>query len=113
MEDNFNKLDTGRIDYFVTSKYVGEAYSASHSSSHGVASLSPPISVQDIHFGFSRRSPCAALVEQMSLKLEELDREGIPERLLQKHLRRIQDRAIELPEWRDKELRQVRANNDT
>jgi ABC-type amino acid transport/signal transduction systems, periplasmic component/domain len=93
MENNFEKLEAGRIDYFVTSKYVGEAYAASHRLPHGVVSLNPPISEMDIHFGFSRASPCAALVEQMDLRLEELDRRGIPEQLLRKHLRRFKARS--------------------
>lgn len=97
MESNFEKLEAGRIDYFVTSKYVGEAYSASHPLKHGIVCLGKPISTQDIHFGFSKRSPCAALVEQMSSKLQELDRKGVPEQLLKKHLRRIQERAVTPP----------------
>jgi polar amino acid transport system substrate-binding protein len=93
MENNFRKLEAGRIDYFVTSRYVGEAYIASHRLAYGVVSLNPPISEMDIHFGFSRVSPCAALMEQMSLRLEELDRKGIPEQLLRKHLRRFEERG--------------------
>jgi polar amino acid transport system substrate-binding protein len=98
MENNFQKLDAGRIDYFVTSKYVGEAYAASHHTQHGFVSLTPPISEQDIYFGFSRSSLCVELMERMSLRLEELDRKGIPEQLLQKHLRRIQERAVAIPD---------------
>jgi polar amino acid transport system substrate-binding protein len=97
MENNFEKLETGRIDYFVTSKYVGEAYTVSHPLQHGIVSLSPPITEMDIHFGFSRSSPCAALVEQMSLRLEELDRQGVPEQLLRKNLRRFQEHAVDAP----------------
>ncbi|MHC1751976.1 substrate-binding periplasmic protein [Humidesulfovibrio sp.] len=65
MAANFEKLEAGRIDYFVTSKFVGEAYCSSQPLKHGIVQLGKPISNQDIHFGFSKRSPCAALVEQM------------------------------------------------
>ncbi|GAB6126050.1 substrate-binding periplasmic protein [Humidesulfovibrio idahonensis] len=98
MENNFKKLDAGRIDYFITSRYVGEAYAASHRLTHEFVTLSPAISEMDIHFGFSRVSPCAGLVEQMSRRLEELDRKGVPEQLLRKHLRRIQEKTATLPE---------------
>lgn len=89
MENNFMKLDAGRIDYFVTSKYVGMAYAATHSSRHGIRTLSPAISQQDIHFGFSKASPCVGLLEEVSLRLKQLDHKGVPEQLLRKHLRRL------------------------
>ncbi|WP_052360017.1 substrate-binding periplasmic protein [Solidesulfovibrio alcoholivorans] len=87
MEENFRKLDSGRIDYFVTSLYAGQAYQATHRFAHPVVALSPPISEQDIHFGFSLRSPCLPLLERLSARLEELDAQGVPERLLRKYLR--------------------------
>ncbi len=97
MECNFEKLEAGRIDYFVTSKYVGEAYAASRPLKHGIVVLGKPISTQGIHFGFSRHSPCAALVEQVSRRLQELDRKGLPEQLLQKYLRRFKQRPVPQP----------------
>jgi len=90
MENNFVKLETGRIDYFVTSKFVGRAYAALNQKGAEFSALTPAISEMDIHFGFSRVSPCAALSEQVSRRLRELDRQGVPEQLLKKHLLRIQ-----------------------
>lgn len=87
MEENFRKLDSGRIDYFVTSLYAGQAYQATHRRAHPVVALSPPISEQDIHFGVSLRSPCLPLLERLSARLEELDAQGVPEQLLRKYLR--------------------------
>lgn len=86
MEHNFAKLEAGRIDYFVTSRYVGEAYAGKHPEGHGVTVLVPAISDEGIHFGFSKASPCASLVEQVDRKFRELERKGIPEKLLRKHL---------------------------
>jgi polar amino acid transport system substrate-binding protein len=90
MENNFVKLEAGRIDYFVTSKFVGRAYATLHQKEAVFSSLPSAISEMDIHFGFSRVSPCAALSEQVSRRLRELDRQGVPEQLLRKHLLRIQ-----------------------
>ncbi|EPR41082.1 ABC-type transporter, periplasmic subunit family 3 [Desulfovibrio sp. X2] len=98
MDSNFRKLAAGHIDYFVTGLYVGEAYLATHDLGQPIVALSPPISDQDIYFGFSRRSPCAAWVGEFSRNLERLDEQGIPERLLQKHLRRFQEHSVKLPE---------------
>lgn len=92
MENNFRKLEAGRIDYFVTGKYVGEAYFAISPPCKALIALDPPVSDQDIHFGFSRLSPCAALVKQVSANLAKLDGQGVPDQLLKKHLHRIQQR---------------------
>ncbi|HWR03235.1 MAG TPA: ABC transporter substrate-binding protein [Humidesulfovibrio sp.] len=89
MENNFVKLEAGRIDYFVTSQYVGKSYAALNIQRGEFISLTPAISDMDIHFGFSRASPCAALAEQVSRRLKELDRQGVPEQLLDKYLSRI------------------------
>jgi len=86
MVENFRKLDAGRIDYFVTSSYLGRAYLARNRPEHEIVPLDPPISTLGIHFGFSRRSPYAGLVEQVDARLEELAREGALQRLLERHL---------------------------
>jgi len=88
MLENFQKLDNGRIDYFVTSKYVGKAHLSKNPPEHEIISLSPTISNLDIHFGFSKRSACAPLADYVSKRLKELDGKGIPEKLLKKHLKR-------------------------
>ncbi|GFO53479.1 hypothetical protein GMSM_04860 [Geomonas sp. Red276] len=88
MLENFRKLDEGRIDYFVTSHYLGEAYVAKTPMRHPVVHLDPPISTLDIHFGFSKKSACLSQLDYFSRRLAELDRRGVPEKLLQKHLKR-------------------------
>lgn len=91
MEANFEKLEAGRIDYFVTSKFVGEAYCSIRHLTHGIVQLGKPVSNQDIRFGFSKRSPCAELVVQIDRKLREMDRKGMLEQLLRVHLRRLKE----------------------
>jgi polar amino acid transport system substrate-binding protein len=86
MVENFRKLDAGRIDYFVTSLYLGRAYLSRNPTEHEIIPLQPAISNMDIHFGFSRRSPFAGLVGQVSTRLEELDRQGLLEQVLERHL---------------------------
>ena len=91
MLENFQKLDSGRIDYFVTSRYVGEAHLAQHPPAHEIIALSPAITDLDIHFGFSKRSACAPLVLYVSRRLAELDSKGISGKLLKKHLKRYKE----------------------
>lgn len=88
MRENFKKLDSGHIDYFVTSRYVGEAYLAKNRPEHEIIPLFPAVSSFDIHFGFSKRSACAPLAGYVGRRLAELDKKGTPERLLRKHLKR-------------------------
>ncbi|WP_224983808.1 substrate-binding periplasmic protein [Geomonas agri] len=91
MLENYQKLDSGRIDYFVTSLYAGQAFLAKHPTSHEIVPVLPAISNQDIHFGFSKKSPCAPLAEYVSTRLRELDAKGVPQKLLKKHLKRYME----------------------
>ncbi|MBT0664716.1 transporter substrate-binding domain-containing protein [Geobacter pelophilus] len=95
MFENYQKLDSGRIDYFVTSQYVGEAYLSKKPLSHEIIPLFPAISTLDIYFGFSKRSGCASLVDYVSKRLMEQDKKGVPEKLLKKHLKRYREMRIE------------------
>ncbi|SHO53251.1 substrate-binding periplasmic protein [Desulfopila aestuarii] len=88
MFENYKKLDSARIDYFVTGEYVGKAHLAKNPLKHEIIALSPAISTLDIHFGFSKRSACAPLVGYVSERLKEEDSKGVPEKLLKKHLQR-------------------------
>jgi polar amino acid transport system substrate-binding protein len=88
MKENFQKLELGHIDYFVTSRLAGEAYLRTHFQKIDIISLSPPISNQDIHLAFSRHSPCRSVIPAMSARLAEMDSKGALDALLKKHLQR-------------------------
>lgn len=89
MVENFRKLDAGHIDYFVTSRYLGRAYLATHHFEHTIIPLDPPLSNLDIHFGFSKKSAALPLLDYVSRRLEELDKQQVPEQLLNKYLQRF------------------------
>lgn len=86
MVENFRKLDAGRIDWFVTSLWAGQAYLALHPPQNPIIPLEPAISNSDIYWGFSKRSPWLHLIPTVSQRLAELDRQGVPEALLRKSL---------------------------
>ncbi len=87
MEENFEKLRRGRIDYFVSGQYAGNYYLHQHGMDSEIMVLSPPVTNESIHIGFSRRSPCQALEPYVSARLEELERSGYLKRLLDSYLR--------------------------
>ena len=87
MQENFEKLRRGRIDYFVSGQYAGNYYLHEHGMDSEIMALKPPVTDESIHIGFSRRSPCQALEPYVSARLEELGRSGYIKRLLDGYLR--------------------------
>ncbi|MBP8772858.1 MAG: amino acid ABC transporter substrate-binding protein [Aeromonadaceae bacterium] len=87
MDENFEKLRRGRIDYFVSGQYAGNYYLHEHGMDSEIMALKPPVTDESIHIGFSRRSPCQALEPYVSARLEELGRSGYIKRLLDGYLR--------------------------
>ena len=87
MQENFEKLRRGRIDYFVSGQYAGNYYLHQQGMDSEIMALSPPVTNESIHIGFSRRSPCQALEPYVSARLEELERSGYIKRLLDGYLR--------------------------
>lgn len=87
LKENFQRLENGQIDYFITGQFTGTAYLRASSSRSTIVNLSPAISNEGIHFAFSRKSACAPLVEQIDRKLADLEKKGIPIKLMNKYLR--------------------------
>lgn len=86
MQENFEKLRLGRIDYFVSGQYAGHYYLHRQSMEREIEVLSPPVTNESIHIGFSRRSPCQALEPYVSARLQELEQSGYIKRLLDSYL---------------------------
>ena len=99
MNVNFKKLALGRIDYFVTGEYLGRAYLANNLAEDlsNIVALLPPISSGNIHFAFSKHSPCNKFAATMNAKLSDLTRQGIPQRLLNEAL--IQFASVRVYHW--------------
>lgn len=95
MAVNFKKLELGRIDYFVSGYYLGIAYLKSNNMAN-IISLSPAISNQDIYFGFSKKYTAQYVIDYIDKKLEELDKKGVPEKLLKKYIDIYAEDPIEL-----------------
>ena len=87
---NFQKLAAGRIDYVVTGLYTGRAQLLRSGLSERILPLPRPVNEGFIHHGFSRRSPCAALLDAVDARLAAARREGLDSRLLEEALQQWQ-----------------------
>ncbi len=87
---NFLKLSAGRIDYVVTGLYTGRAQLLRMGLSDRITPLPRPVNEGDIHHGFSRRSPCVALLEAVNTRLAAARRDGLQARLLEEALQQWQ-----------------------
>lgn len=91
---NFQKLAAGRIDYVVTGLYTGRAQLVELGLAEQIVPLPRPVNEGTIHHGFSRRSPCAALVDEMDARLAIALKSGLASRLLEEALQTWQRRGI-------------------
>ncbi|MDP4301475.1 substrate-binding periplasmic protein [Leptothrix discophora] len=87
---NFNKLAAGRIDYVVTGLYTGRAQLLRLGLNDRIVPLPRPVNEGDVHHGFSRASPCAALVDAVNTRLAAARRDGLQGRLLEEALQQWQ-----------------------
>lgn len=81
-ENNFRKLAFGRIDYFVSGYYFSMAILKGGVMESLIEARQPPVTDGDIGFAFSRKSACSSLAVDMSARLAELDKAGVPDRLV-------------------------------
>ncbi len=91
---NIRKLDSGRIDYFVTGYYMGTAMLYSAGIQDRIVALKPFISDRPIHLGFSKRSPHRTLLPEIDRKLAQLAADGTLNRILNEHLREAEQIPI-------------------
>lgn len=91
MNDNFDKLLAGRIDYFVTGYYTGMAYIYANQLDSDIKAFDKYISNQDIYFGFSKESKLKSLIPYISKKMEELDKNGTTNKLLKSSLEKYKN----------------------
>lgn len=97
LEINFQKLAAGRIDYVVTGLYTGRAQLLATGLGERIAPLPRPVNEGFIHHGFSRRSPCLALLAALDARLADAQRSGLAARLLEEALQQWQRRHAKGP----------------
>ncbi|MFC4161031.1 substrate-binding periplasmic protein [Chitinimonas lacunae] len=95
LDRGFHDLDRGLTDYFVTGYQAGMAYVLGKNMEKRLMALQPMVSQGEIHFGFSRHSPCRVLAARFDEKLRQYEREGRTEAILEKYLERWRDSAAD------------------
>ena len=91
MSGNFAKLNSGRIDYFVGGYYMGMAFLSHAQYREHITALSPPISNNSIHLGFSKLSPHRGVLPEIDRNLGKLGSDGTLNRILKTHLRKFSE----------------------
>jgi len=85
---NFLKLNTGRIDYFVSGYYLGMSILSRAGFKQQIVALNPPISNTSIHLGFSKRSRHLDVLPEIDRKLAELAADGTLNRMIDAYLKK-------------------------
>ncbi len=85
----FGMLLNEHIDYVLQDYFDGISYVAKNGLSDRITTLTTPVSQPDIHFAFSKKSPCSKRLDDVNIKLKELISEGFLKRLTEQHLTNI------------------------
>lgn len=86
LDSNFKKLLAGRTDYFITGLHTGRAYLLANGLDAQVRAMAEPVTSGDIFNGFSRNSPCRALVAHFNRRLGEMWADGTIQAALEDNL---------------------------
>ncbi|OYT93105.1 MAG: amino acid-binding protein [Burkholderiales bacterium PBB3] len=86
VDENFRRLEGGHIDYFITSQFAGVASLRARQGGSKITYLKPPITEEGLYFGFSKKSPCAALLAQFDQRLSAMEKNDGLRTILNKHL---------------------------
>lgn len=88
IKGNFQKLILGRADYFIHSKYAGEAFIRANALSKDVEALPTMVNSGYLHSGFTVESPCAVFNAYLSNQYQQILASGEADRLLQENLQK-------------------------
>jgi polar amino acid transport system substrate-binding protein len=86
-ENNFDKLELGRIDYFITGFYAGMAYLHKRGDDAKFLALSPYIADAENFIALTRKGHCADKSGLIDERLALLKKNGVVEALIQKNIR--------------------------
>ena len=82
----FDVLMNGRVDYIMLGRFDGLTNIYRDNLIDDVTAVEPPMDSNEVHFMFSRKSPCMAHVKHLNLLIRELADSGKIEQWTENHL---------------------------
>jgi len=77
----------GRIDYFIQDYLDGMVYLKENELQNQIIALPTPVSVTNIHFAFSRKSPCHQLIPAINKIINKAKRDGTLQKIVDKYIK--------------------------
>ncbi|MFS2139066.1 substrate-binding periplasmic protein [Duganella sp. Dugasp56] len=71
-DTNFRKLALGRIDYFISGLFTGEAWLARHRQGEQFMAMRPFLAEDKNYYAFAKTSPCVKYLDAFEARLKEL-----------------------------------------
>ncbi len=81
-ENNFSKLGSGRIDYFITGYYAGMAYLLKRGDEERFVAISPFLVDTPNFLALTRKGHCVGLLDAIDLRLSQLKKSGALDELI-------------------------------
>ena len=85
-ESNFNKLEVGRIDYFITGFYAGMAYLLQRGEEDKFVALTPYAAETQNFMALTRKGQCADKLGLIDERLAVLQKEGVIDELIRRSM---------------------------
>lgn len=82
----FDVLLTGRVDYVMLGRFDGMTNIHRDNLSDEIKVVEPPVDRNEVHFLFSRKSPCVHHIANINLLIEKLEENGTLARWANNHL---------------------------
>ena len=93
-ENNFDKLNLGRIDYFLTGLYTGMAYLLKRGDEGKFQVLTPYAAETQNYIALTRKGHCADKLAQIDERLALLKKNGVVDALIRQSLQTWKSRPV-------------------
>ena len=93
-ENNFDKLNLGRIDYFITGFYAGMAYLIKRGDEDKVVALTPYAAETPNFVVLARNGRCAEALDSIDRQLAILKKNGVIDELIQQSIQAWKARPV-------------------
>jgi polar amino acid transport system substrate-binding protein len=93
-ENNFDKLNLGRIDYFITGFYAGMAYLLKRGDENNFVALTPYVAATPNYIALTRNGHCSEKLGLIEERIALLKKNGVIDALIQKSIQAWKARPV-------------------